>query len=60
MELINIKGVSEIVGLSKTTIYELMKNESFPRPGRLPGVGRSLWDKAEILNWNTANFRRTS
>lgn len=47
--LADIRDLQKIVGLGKTTIYDLIKKREFPEPKR---VGRrSLWDMSEIQGW---------
>ncbi|WP_347026733.1 AlpA family phage regulatory protein [Burkholderia cenocepacia] len=38
-----------MVGLGKTTIYDMMKEGSFPRPRRVRNL--SLWAETEVQAW---------
>ncbi|OXI25530.1 AlpA family transcriptional regulator [Burkholderia sp. AU15512] len=38
-----------MVGLGKTTIYDLMKESSFPRPRKFRNL--SLWAETEVQAW---------
>ncbi|WP_080287862.1 AlpA family phage regulatory protein [Burkholderia cenocepacia] len=38
-----------MVGLGKTTIYDMMKEGSFPRPRRVRNL--SLWVETEVQAW---------
>jgi prophage regulatory protein len=42
--------VKAVTGLSKTSIYELIRTRSFPAPVRL-GPRAVAWLKSEIRNW---------
>jgi predicted DNA-binding transcriptional regulator AlpA len=47
---IRLPEVKAVTGLSKTTIYELIRTRSFPAPVRL--APRSVaWVKSEIRDW---------
>ena len=48
--LLKIKEVSKQVGLSKATIYRLMKAGEFPRPISL-SQARVAWRQADLNNW---------
>lgn len=53
--LADVKDLKTLVGLSKTTIYALIKQGSFPKPKQ---VGRrSLWDVEDLRQW-VANLPR--
>ncbi|WP_373452538.1 helix-turn-helix transcriptional regulator [Burkholderia sp. AU15512] len=41
--------VLDMVGLGKTTIYDLMKESSFPRPRKFRNL--SLWAETEVQAW---------
>ncbi|OXI76718.1 AlpA family phage regulatory protein [Burkholderia sp. MS389] len=47
--LLRLPTVIGMVGLGKTTIYDMMKNGSFPRPRRVRNL--SLWVESEIQKW---------
>ena len=46
----NIFDVSEFTGISKPTIYRLMKSGDFPRPMQL-STNRVAWRKSDVMNW---------
>ena len=48
--IIRRREVEEMVGLSRSTIYALMKRDLFPRPVRL-GARAVGWREAEISAW---------
>ena len=50
IQLLRIKSVSEIVGLSRSSIYELIKQGKFPKPVRI-STGRVRWTSSDINNW---------
>lgn len=41
-------GIEPLIPVSKTTIYQLVKEGKFPSPIRLPGVRGSFWRSAEV------------
>lgn len=43
-------AVEEITGLSRTTIYEMMKRGQFPRPVRITGKAVA-WPESVIVAW---------
>ena len=44
------QAVEEITGLSRSTIYDLMSKDLFPRPVRL--TGRAVaWPESKITEW---------
>jgi predicted DNA-binding transcriptional regulator AlpA len=47
---IRLPEVKAVTGLSKTSIYELIRAKSFPAPVRL-GPRSVAWVKAEIREW---------
>ncbi|HGL6719987.1 AlpA family phage regulatory protein [Burkholderia contaminans] len=47
--LLRLPTVIDMVGLGKTTIYEMMKEGSFPRPRRVRNL--SLWVETEVQAW---------
>jgi prophage regulatory protein len=49
-QILRRKQVEEITGLSRSTIYQWMKNGSFPAPITL-GSRSVGWDMAEIQDW---------
>ncbi|WP_435955048.1 helix-turn-helix transcriptional regulator [Dryocola sp. BD626] len=49
-DLINIKEVERSVGLKKSSIYERISNNEFPRPKKL-GSRTSRWVRGEVEAW---------
>jgi prophage regulatory protein len=49
MRLIRLASVIDKVGLKKSKIYDLIKNDKFPRPTKISGA--SAWLDTEIDNW---------
>lgn len=47
--LLRLPTVISMVGLGKTTIYDMMKEGSFPRPRRVRNL--SLWAETEVQAW---------
>ncbi|WP_204371280.1 helix-turn-helix transcriptional regulator [Burkholderia cenocepacia] len=47
--LLRLPTVLDMVGLGKTTIYDMMKEGSFPRPRRVRNL--SLWAETEVQAW---------
>lgn len=50
LSLISIKEVMIITGLSKTTIYSMVKKGEFPRPKR-PTPRRVRWKITDVEKW---------
>jgi len=48
--LIDIKEVSDITGLKRSTIYKWMNEGKFPKPLKL-GEKASRWKLSSILDW---------
>lgn len=48
MRLPEVKG---LVGLSRTTIYDLMKQGRFPQSRRIAGAHAVGWDSTEVEAW---------
>lgn len=48
--LIPRKTVEKLTGLSKTTIYRLVKLGKFPRPLSI-GTGSVRWRQSEVIAW---------
>lgn len=48
--IISIKTVIDLTGLSKSTIYQYIKEGRFPSPVKL-GLRRVGWIEHEILKW---------
>ena len=49
-DLINIKEVERSVGLKKSSIYERISNNEFPKPKKL-GSRTSSWVRGEVEEW---------
>ncbi|MBO1853998.1 AlpA family phage regulatory protein [Burkholderia cenocepacia] len=47
--LLRLPDVLDMVGLGKTTIYDMMKHGDFPRPRRVRNL--SLWVESEVQDW---------
>ncbi|WP_107314296.1 helix-turn-helix transcriptional regulator [Burkholderia metallica] len=47
--LLRLPTVIGMVGLGKTTIYDMMKQGSFPKPRRVRNL--SLWAETEVQAW---------
>lgn len=47
--LLEVNDVCRKVKFSKTTLYELIKNDSFPKPIKVGS--KSVWVEAEIDGW---------
>lgn len=51
-KILRMAIVKERVGLSKSTIYELVKKCEFPAPLRLTKTGRSSgWLESDVNDW---------
>ena len=51
-KILRIKDVVERVGFAKSTIYELIKKNKFPKPFKIIPNGRaSGWFENDIENW---------
>lgn len=44
------RAVEEMTGLSRTTIYEMMKRDQFPRPIKITGKAVA-WPESAISAW---------
>lgn len=51
INFMRIKQVAETTGLSKSSVYDLIKNGDFPRPVKI-SEHRSGWVKAEVDAWS--------
>ena len=49
MELMTVKDVVERLGVSKTTVYDMIKNGSFPEGGKIGKQRR--WSKDTVEKW---------
>lgn len=52
---IRLNAVKERTGLSRTTIYRLIKRAYFPAPHKL-SERITVWDQAEIDEWMSARM----
>jgi prophage regulatory protein len=48
--LLRLSQVKEMIGLGKTTIYQLISMNAFPAPLK-PGGSASRWSQNEVLAW---------
>jgi len=53
---IRLPEVKAVTGLSKTSIYELIRGKSFPAPIRL-GPRAVAWVKSEVRQWALGRVR---
>lgn len=53
MEILRMRRVLEMTGLSRTTLWRRVKAETFPRPLRLGGEGSRAvgWRRGEVEDW---------
>ena len=56
---IRLPEVKAVTGLSKTTIYELIRLKNFPAPVRL-GPRAVAWVKSEVRQWAVARVHSRS
>jgi prophage regulatory protein len=54
--LLRLPGVKEITGLSKSSLYALIQEKSFPAPVRL-GARTVAWVKSEVRQWALERIR---
>jgi prophage regulatory protein len=54
-EFVRIKGVIAVTDLSRSSIYDLIKNGDFPRPVAI-SAKRSGWLRSEIAAWMRARI----
>lgn len=50
VSFLRLPDVKAVTGLSKTSIYELIRHESFPAPVRL-GPRAVAWVRSEVRQW---------
>lgn len=53
---LRLPGVKEITGLSKSSLYALIQEKSFPAPVRL-GARTVAWVKSEVRQWALERIR---
>lgn len=51
IQLLRLPAVLELVGLRRSSVYQLVKNNKFPRPVRLAGGGAIAWRSDEVAAW---------
>ena len=51
-----IPTVKAVTGLGRTTIYDLMKNDLFPKSRRIAGAHAVGWDSQEVEAWVAAQL----
>jgi excisionase family DNA binding protein len=52
MHLLTAREVATLLRVGRSTLYDLMKNHSLPRPLKLGGSRR--WREDEVLAWRDA------
>ena len=57
-ELIRLATVIAITGLSRSTIYDLMSKDLFPKKLKLGNTKSSAWVKSEIYQWNAEQIAK--
>lgn len=53
MTLWRLDAVMEITGLKRSTLYNLVERELFPKPVKIPGTRLVAWLSTDIENWIT-------
>ena len=48
-QLLRLPEITERLGVSRATVYKLIKDDRFPRPAKLGAS--SVWDAAEVSAW---------
>ena len=54
--LLRMKHITEILSVSKSTIWLWIKNDAFPKPNKINGV--SVWKKDDIDEWININTNK--
>ncbi len=49
MKLLDIKAITELTTLSKSTIYRLIDQDAFPVPTKVKG--RNVWSSEQVDEW---------
>ena len=51
--ILRLDELTRTVGLSKTTIYDRIRQDQFPRPVRLGGPGTQAvgWRQSAVMEW---------
>lgn len=47
-QLLSLKGITKSTTLSKSVLYELIKQGKFPKPIRILGTRRVAWRASEV------------
>lgn len=50
VRVLRLPGVEVLTGLKKTSIYNLMRDEDFPRPVSLSARAKG-WVETEVISW---------
>lgn len=56
---LRLPAVIEATGLSRSTIYDMMKAGTFPQPVKL-SVRAVAWPQSEVMNWLAERTRRAA
>lgn len=54
--LMNIQQVTKVTTLCRSTIYDKIKEGTFPPPGTFLGTSRKAWRESTIADWINRNF----
>ena len=57
-ELIRLAIVISITGLSRSTIYDLISKNQFPKQVKLGSTKSAAWVKSEIYQWNAEQIAK--
>ncbi|HEY8005860.1 MAG TPA: AlpA family phage regulatory protein [Methylocella sp.] len=44
-------ATAQKIGKHEKSLDRLMKDHGFPRPVRIDGIGRAVWDEGEVEAW---------
>lgn len=50
-ELLGVKDLKQVVGLSKSTVYKLLRAGKFPAPIKKQGLRKTFWRREVVLAW---------
>lgn len=50
-KLLRLRAVEEQTGLSRSTLYRLIKSKEFPAPIQLTGARAVAWDSRAVEGW---------
>lgn len=56
VEFIDFDDVQQIIPMSKSRLYALMREAKFPRPVKLVGEHRAAWIKHEVVAYRDARI----